>query len=613
MTLAKLEDLPEDILVLIFPLLDVPDFLALCTVNKYFHEVFLTNPEFWREVTTKTFRVPVQPLLRANGPRWYWLYKNLRTQTRVYQWGGEGRPSEPLVNKTWPYESSAVAGIRNIVDLQCGSVLNQLPFCHCLHYGVFYDYSTASGYQRLKFDTEYPATSVDSYNKSTAIKQFSSGRRHILGLSDEGIIWSWSHRDHSAKLVEFSCARTVLNSRDPHTPGTVTKVVSGWDTNSAFVAGTGIVYWKINDPPLNNDESVLLIVPGKIVPGTGFQRTNSERGRAEDEAGLGEVISYIVLERCIVFITDLNKVFATEGDGQRTVELAKFAAPERILKDIQGAFRNFAVFTETGEVMIGNAEHIQTAFDFADDPDRVLSPKFPAGLQHSEVISVSFGDYHYTALHANGKVSSYGREPGGCGSLGLGSALGGTPLRGLTGPESEYFDEDVYYFEFAEEKRHNVWFEPEKREWLKYLAREAESEEDSLDWLTPLKENDHGLLEKYSTCIERAGEHWDNFPDIKPENTDGLGAYFVLSVASAGWQTVALVLVDKELAEKVRRKHLVNVEESNDAEETPRYKWELQKYPPLQTNAQEIIEVNKYDFDTWVYGLPPLENSSIQE
>lgn len=133
MTLAKLEDLPEDILVLIFPLLDVPDFLALCTVNKYFHEVFLTNPEFWREVTTKTFRVPVQPLLRANGPRWYWLYKNLRTQTRVYQWGGEGRPSEPLVNKTWPYESSAVAGIRNIVDLQCGSVLNQLPFCHCLH------------------------------------------------------------------------------------------------------------------------------------------------------------------------------------------------------------------------------------------------------------------------------------------------------------------------------------------------------------------------------------------------------------------------------------------------------------------------------------------------
>lgn len=346
----------------------------------------------------------------------------------------------------------------------------------------------------------------------------------------------------------------------------MTKVVSGWDTNSAFVAGTGIVYWKINDPPLNNDESVLLIVPGKIVPGTGFQRTNSERGRAEDEAGLGEVISYIVLERCIVFITDLNKVFATEGDGQRTVELAKFAAPERILKDIQGAFRNFAVFTETGEVMIGNAEHIQTAFDFADDPDRVLSPKFPAGLQHSDVISVSFGDYHYTALHANGKVSSYGREPGGCGSLGLGSALGGTPLRGLTGPESEYFDEDVYYFEFAEEKRHNVWFEPEKREWLKYLAREAESEEDSLDWLTPLKENDHGLLEKYSTCIERAGEHWDNFPDIKPENTDGLGAYFVLSVASAGWQTVALVLVDKELAEKVRRKHLVNVEESNDAE-----------------------------------------------
>ncbi|GBF61651.1 F-box protein [Trichophyton mentagrophytes] len=619
MTLAKLEDLPEDILVLIFPLLDVPDFLALCAVNKYFHEVFSKNPEFWREVTTKTFRIPVQPLLRANGPRWYWLYKNLRTQTRVYQWGGEGRPSEPSVNKTWPYESSAVAGIRNIVDLQCGGWSSSCLTSDGELYltgridGVFYDYSTASGYQRLKFDAEYPATSAESYNKSTAIKQFSSGRRHILGLSDEGIIWSWSHRDHSARLVEFSCARTVLNSRDPCTPGTVTKVVAGWDTNSAFVAGTGIVYWKINDPPLNNDESILLIVPGQIVPGTGFQRANSDRGRAEDEAGLGEVISYIVLERYIIFITDLNKVFATEEDGQRTVELAKFAAPGRILRDIQGAFRNFAVFTETGEVLIGNIEHIQTAFDFADDPDRVLSPKLPAGLQHSEVISVSFGDYHYTALHANGKVSSYGREPRGCGSLGLGSSLGGIPLRGLTEPESGSFSRDVYYFEFAEDKRHNVWFEPEKREWLKYLASEAGSQGDSSDWVTPLKENDHGLLEKYSTCIERAGENWDNFPTIKPEDTDGLGAYFTLSVASAGWQTVALVLVDKQLAEKVRRKHLVNAEEGNGAEETPRYKWELQKYPPLPTDAQGITEVSKYDFDTWVYGLPPLEKNVVQK
>lgn len=150
--------------------------------------------------------------------------------------------------------------------------------------------------------------------------------------------------------------------------------------------------------------------------------------------------------------------------------------------------------------------------------------------------------------------------------LDLGVVWGGIPLRGLTGPESGSFSRDVYYFEFAEDKRHNVWFEPEKREWLKYLASEAGSQGDSSDWVTPLKENDHGLLEKYSTCIERAGENWDNFPTIKPEHTDGLGAYFTLSVVSAGWQTVALVLVDKQLAEKVTRKHLVNAEEGNGAE-----------------------------------------------
>ncbi|EEQ32371.1 hypothetical protein McanMca71_006461 [Microsporum canis] len=618
MSLAKLDDLPEDILVLIFPLLDVSDFLALCSVNKFFHEAFLKNPEFWREVTTKTFRVPVQPLLRANGPRWYWLYKNLRTQTKVYEWGGSGPALKHSLNKSWPSKSLTSAKIGNIVDLQCGGWSSSCLTSDGELYltgridGLQYDYADPTGYKRLSFDERYPATSADSYQKSTAIKQFSSGRRHILALSDEGMIWSWFHRDHNARLVELSCARTILNSQDPSTPGTITKVVAGWDINSAFITGTGIVYWKIHGPHSGQADPVLLMVTGEIVPGTAFQRSKSNRNRTEDDedAGLGEVVNYIVLEAHIVFITDLNKVYAMEADSRRMVELSKFSAPGRILQDVQGAFRNFAIFTSTGEVMVGNNDLIHDAFNHVDDPANASSPQLPAGLQHNDVISISFGDYHYTALHANGKVSSYGREPRGCGALGLGSYQGGIPFRGLTLDGENRRFSDVYYLPYAEDKRHNVWFEPEKQKWLKHLTDEAAPRDGSSDWLTPLTENRQGLMEEYSTCVERAGDNWDNYPDIKAEDPDGLGAYFALSVASAGWQNVALVLVNQDLADKVKRKHLINATGSNSSKDRPKYKWELQTYPPLPTDDHGKIDFSMYDFDTWVYGLPPLEDDS---
>ncbi|KAK2852137.1 hypothetical protein FQN49_005336, partial [Arthroderma sp. PD_2] len=568
MSIAKLEDLPEDILVLIFPLLDVPDFLSLCTVNKYFHEVFSKNPEFWREITTKSFRIPVQPLLRANGPRWYWLYKNLRMHTRVYEWGGSGRSLlHSSSNKTWPAKSQASAKIGNIVDLQCGGWSSSCLTSDGELYlagridGLEYDYASPLGYRRLSFGLGFTATSADSYEKSTAIKQFSSGRRHVLALSDDGRIWSWSHRGKEAKLVEFSCAQTILNSPDPSTPGTVTKVVSGWDMNSVFITGTGIVYWRLPGRQSDDDGSGISMVPGEIVPDTGFRRPKSTRRNFEDaDVGLGEVINHIVLEAYIVFITDLNRVYAMKADGRDMTELPNFSAPGRILQDIQGAFRNFAVFTATGEVMMGNNDLIRDAFTHADDPTNAPSPRLPAGLQYSDVISISFGDYHYNALHSNGKISSYGREPRGCGSLGLGSDLGGIPFRGLTMDEENRRYSDAYYFPYAEDKRHDVWFEPEKRHWLLHLSDAAVSRQGSSDWIMPFRENRQGLMEKYSTCVERAGDNWDDFPDIKAEDPDCLGAYFALSVAAAGWQTVALVLVNEELAEKVRRKHLIDPE-----------------------------------------------------
>ena len=123
MSPITLADLPEDVLVLIFPYLDTGEFLSLCSVNKHFYSNFFKNPEYWRELTSKTFRVPIHPLLHADGPRWYWLYKNLRTRTKIFTWGSsshgvQGKTTEE--NVMWPTEMVVPKGIGTIVDLQCG-------------------------------------------------------------------------------------------------------------------------------------------------------------------------------------------------------------------------------------------------------------------------------------------------------------------------------------------------------------------------------------------------------------------------------------------------------------------------------------------------------------
>ena len=82
MTALNLADLPVDVFILISLYLPVRDFLALCSVNKRFHEAFYKSPEYWRDCVSNTFRIPVHPLLRANGQRWFWLYKNMHTRTR---------------------------------------------------------------------------------------------------------------------------------------------------------------------------------------------------------------------------------------------------------------------------------------------------------------------------------------------------------------------------------------------------------------------------------------------------------------------------------------------------------------------------------------------------
>lgn len=43
----------------------------------------------------------------------------------------------------------------------------------------------------LQFPEQYRQTTASRYDPCTAIRQFSAGRYHLLGLTDDGSVWSW--------------------------------------------------------------------------------------------------------------------------------------------------------------------------------------------------------------------------------------------------------------------------------------------------------------------------------------------------------------------------------------------------------------------------------------
>ena len=75
--------------------------------------------------------------------------------------------------------------------------------------------------KKLSFPPAYPPTTNERYEPSTAIRQYSTGRTHILGLSDDGRIWMWTretaflvkplHVDVDGRVVERVAAGWLLS------------------------------------------------------------------------------------------------------------------------------------------------------------------------------------------------------------------------------------------------------------------------------------------------------------------------------------------------------------------------------------------------------------------
>ncbi|KAF2031183.1 RCC1/BLIP-II [Setomelanomma holmii] len=586
---TSLADLPLDILVDIWPYLDAKSFLSLCSTCKSFQQPSIRlDPAYWSFATRSTFRIPNQPVVQHDGVRWQNMYRRLLTQSRVFTWGNKSHsrlghsydervhdmPMMPRVIRprrirmsthcSFPTEMEDTRQLGVIADMQCGgwstTLLTSKGSLHSV--GVLDGGRVFAAIERLKplgFPAGFPSSSAEAQYEepSIAIRQFSSGRSHILAVSDTGRIWSWYHVQNPALHVRFAnldISEMSLSDEEKKATayGRVKQVVAGWSRSSAYIVGVGIVVW---DPvERDHDEEAtdtMLVLEHAEVPSTGFQRVKDARSQSEEQKALGEhvgaVLNYIILEHFVVFATDTGKVFCGRfGEKNRVdniIELRALRSGQGVPLDVQGSFRRFAVF-KGKEVITSDQNYLDSLWttqgNLSDEVNAAGLHKIPA-LQDNGVISVAFGDYHYLALHSNGTITSYGTELQACGALGLGDEHEDEGrARGIV---YDRFTHDGRLLPHAYTHGRQVWFDHQRKDWINHLMKGGDDGEEANERIQLVRDQQH-VQGEVSEWIEQEGRAWE----AKHKGKDGLGAYFALGISAAGWHSGGLVLVNDELA-----------------------------------------------------------------
>ncbi|KAF2162128.1 hypothetical protein M409DRAFT_27510 [Zasmidium cellare ATCC 36951] len=655
---VTLLDLPVDLLLLIFPYLDAASFLSLTSTCRALHNPdFVEDAMYWSDLVRHQFRVPNQPVVQNDGRRWKRLYKRMRTQSKIFSWGNDDKgclgqsfdmpnlPGQrrPVMRRSrhisCPGEMEGTEQLGIISDMQCGGWSTSLLTSK----GALYTCGVLDGLQfnqrrppymqqpkrqptALRFPSGMPQPK-DRYDPVTAIKQFSSGRSHVLALSDTGRIWSWQDIELPGMHVKFVHHSLTEDGRERGT-GVVKKVVAGWNKSVALIEGSGIVVWEpLQLSPEECDTSdAALVLESTVVPRTRYvesQNRKTAEGSSEGE-DVGEVQSFIVLEDSILFNTSLGKVFAaliTWTDTAQTVsdpvELSIPAGGEAnaeasFVTDIQGSFRNFAVFTKAGDVLTSEQDRVMPLLT-NQHTNRRLFTRIPA-LQNKQVISLAFGDYHFHALHSTGEITSYGYEPQSCGALGLGGH--GVPEGRLRGIRNRGIGGDGHLVPHAYTEGRRVWFEKEKQEWISFITSGgADPQEGAARVRMAIGSPGPNAQGEVSEWIEQEGRDWEGKFGIRGqgEEDDGLGAYFALSVSAAGWHSGALVLVNEDMAEKLRKavevpEHPPGEEPQEDVASSAQPSYESSRATPSTSDtapSNETILDRAADWGRYFLGLAP--------
>ncbi|OQO14457.1 hypothetical protein B0A48_01334 [Cryoendolithus antarcticus] len=663
---TTLLDLPIDIILLLLPYLDASSFLSLTSTCRDLHSPSLVHdPAYWSHLVRTTFRVPNQPVVQTNGHRWQKLYKRLFTQSRVMTWGDNDKAclghsfasradlaavppgmrrlrQMRMRHVSWPGAMAGTEGLGVISDLQCGGWSTTLLTSKGALYTVGVMDGLHSNQRRPPFvqptkaeltALRFPSGFVqpqERYDEATAVQQFSAGRGHVLALSDSGRIWTWQNIEHAGLQVRF-IEHDTTGSGGVSGRGVVKKVAAGWNKSAALIEGSGIVVWE----PLQREEDdveaedTALVLESVAVPKTSWRKTRSGRSTQPGDASLedtvGEVLNFIVLEAVVLFNTSLGKLFVSQitwsDDDQSISEPLEILLTtsddidEAFATDVQGSFHNFAVFTRSGAVLTAHQDRIMDLLQ-NQNTDREIFKRIPA-LQHRDVISVAFGDYHFHALHSPGYITSYGTEPQACGALGLGGH--GDPEGRLRGIRYQAMGGDGRLVPHAYTEGRRVWFEHEKQQWISFLTSGGASAEEAAERLRmAIGSPDITGQGEVSEWVEQEGRNWEEKFGLQDEDEDGLGAYFALSVTAAGWHSGALVLVNDDLAKKVAKacelptaaKDVPSNPSGDDTDEAEFSDSSVSSSEPNNVSLLTRALTLSYDYAQWFLGIGPYSHPS---
>ncbi|KAI7868257.1 regulator of chromosome condensation 1/beta-lactamase-inhibitor protein II [Spinellus fusiger] len=396
----------------ILPLLDVKTLLQLQSTCRTFYA--LGSDEYlWKQRVCWDYNYSTDLSFRHKG--WKVLYSRLE-HAKVYTWGQneDRRLGHPLSGGYYARHSQTyVSTPKELISLRGKGIVTLLSGGWSFHAldkeGRVWMWGTMQqeydGIRSLsRYCVEKPT--LVGLPPGTRILSLSCGRSHAIALDDNNNVWQWNNCWKVQRVV-FPFAVTIA------------QVSANWKA-SVVLSSTGTLYTVPLPPHVATEADN---VPDLLWEGAYFsldrllQDPTSPQATEVVVTGVekGDFIVQVAgLETCVIALSLYGKIFkiATENPAllesslsEQVALLAPFSSTTQennrrhhkgVRRCVSGAFKQFAVYTTQGPVMLGHQNN---------DADAV--PLQREALQ-DDICNVSFGDYHTGALTHQGTLLTWG-------------------------------------------------------------------------------------------------------------------------------------------------------------------------------------------------------------
>ncbi|KAI7884087.1 RCC1/BLIP-II [Lichtheimia hyalospora FSU 10163] len=434
-------ELPIDI---VYNILSNLDATALCCLNRTcrFFAQFANDELLWKHLVFHVYNLPVTSTFRSSG--WKSLYSKL-SDSRVYTWGenqdlrlGHPNPVVPIRVRgarftprhiSEPKELKSMRG-KGIVDIHAGG----WSFHALDRHGRVWMWGTLAADTHPIFNVG-AARIVDPIQvalpEDVKVKSMSCGRSHAIALAKDGSIWHWGN--------VWVPQRIRMNAQ-------VLQVTANWGYSTVLTIDGRVTIVPL-PPNVQSEDAVLDDLTVSEENMIDLQAIENDARVSHKEIKPiqpgDRIVQVAGMEKSTLALTRFGRLFkfSTHNQSQfvsspasMTTELEEFGATEPEVNDpsdkmhrfITAQFRNFAMYTLDGKVLLGHE---------SDEPPQVLPE-----LQ-GDICKVSFGDYHCGALTNDGKLLTWGSYS--AGALGHGSAQ---PWSNKENPEPVNYFSDRFVF-----------------------------------------------------------------------------------------------------------------------------------------------------------------------